>query len=114
MLVHLNLFSEDDREDPREFEELVISAGGDPVAYLMGSRRAPDPRAFVGAGKLDEIAREVEAHGAEIVMFNHALSPSQERNLEAELKCRVLDRLTFRESKACFKSLIYRFANICF
>ena len=92
VLVHLNLDSESQREDPREFEELVISAGGDPVAYLMGSRRAPDPRAFVGAGKLDEIAREVEAHGAEIVMFNHALSPSQERNLEAELKCRVLDR----------------------
>ena len=92
VLVHLNLDSESQREDPREFEELVISAGGDPTAYIMGSRSAPDPRTFVGAGKLDEIAREVDTHGAEIVMFNHALSPSQERNLETELKCRVLDR----------------------
>ena len=92
VLVHLNLDSESQREDPREFEELVISAGGDPTAYIMGSRSAPDPRTFVGSGKLDEIAREVDTHGAEIVMFNHALSPSQERNLETELKCRVLDR----------------------
>jgi GTP-binding protein HflX len=92
VLVHLHLASESEREDPREFEELVLSAGGDPVAYVMGARAAPDPRTFVGSGKLDEIAREVEAHGAEIVMFNHALSPSQERNLERELQCRVLDR----------------------
>lgn len=92
VLVHLNLDSESQREDPREFEELVISAGGDPVAYVMGTRRAPDPRIFVGAGKLEEIAREVQVHAAEIVMFNHGLSPSQERNLEGELKCRVLDR----------------------
>ena len=92
VLVHLNLASESEREDPREFEELVLSAGGDPVAYVMGARAAPDPRTFVGSGKLDEIAREVAAHGAEIVMFNHALSPSQERNLERELQCRVLDR----------------------
>jgi len=92
VLVHLSLASESEREDPREFEELVLSAGGDPVAYVMGARVAPDPRTFVGSGKLGEIAREVEAHRAEIVMFNHALSPSQERNLERELQCRVLDR----------------------
>ncbi|MGB1139598.1 MAG: ribosome rescue GTPase HflX, partial [Halioglobus sp.] len=92
VLVHLNLASESDREDPREFEELVLSAGGDPAAYVMGSRSAPHPRTFVGEGKLDEIAHEVRVHDAEIVMFNHALSPSQERNLEKELQCRVLDR----------------------
>lgn len=92
MLVHLNLVSEADREDPREFEELVLSAGGDPVSFLMGSREAPHPRTFVGSGKLQEIADEVNLHEAEIVMFNHALSPSQERNLEQELCCRVLDR----------------------
>ena len=92
VLVHLNLSSESQREDPREFEELVLSAGGDPVAYVMGSRSAPDPRTFVGSGKLEEIAREVQEQCAEIVMFNHALSPSQERNLESELQCRVLDR----------------------
>ena len=92
VLVHLNLASESQREDPREFEELVLSAGGDPVAYVMGTRTAPDPRTFVGSGKLEEIAREVQEQCAEIVMFNHALSPSQERNLEGELQCRVLDR----------------------
>jgi GTP-binding protein HflX len=92
VLVHLNLSSESEREDPREFEELVLSAGGDPVAYVMGQRDAPHPRTFVGSGKLEEIAHEVRGNDAEVVMFNHALSPSQERNLEQELKCRVLDR----------------------
>lgn len=92
MLVHLNLASELDREDPREFEELVLSAGGDPAAYIMGQREAPHPRTFVGKGKLEEIASEVQVQEAEVVMFNHALSPSQERNLEKELKCRVVDR----------------------
>jgi len=92
VLVHLNLASEAEREDPREFEELVLSAGGDPVAYVMGQRDAPHPRTFVGSGKLREIMDEVRCHEAEIVMFNHSLSPSQERNLERELECRVLDR----------------------
>ncbi|QFU74576.1 GTPase HflX [Halioglobus maricola] len=92
VLVHLNLDSESEREDPREFEELVLSAGGDPAAYVMGSRTAPHPGTFVGSGKLDEIRDEVALHEAEVVMFNHSLSPSQERNLEAELECRVLDR----------------------
>ncbi len=92
MLVHLNIASELEREDPREFEELVLSAGGDPVAFVMGARTAPHPRTFVGSGKLEEIREQVEVESAEIVMFNHALSPSQERNLEKELQCRVLDR----------------------
>ena len=92
VLVHLNLASEAEREDPREFEELVLSAGGDPAAFIVGVRDAPHPRTFVGSGKLQEIKDEVALHEAEIVMFNHALSPSQERNLEAELCCRVLDR----------------------
>jgi GTP-binding protein HflX len=92
VLVHLNLDSESEREDPREFEELVLSAGGDPAAYVMGQRTAPHPRTFVGSGKLEEIRDEVKLHEAEVVMFNHVLSPSQERNLEKELECRVLDR----------------------
>lgn len=92
VLVHLNLTSESEREDPREFEELVLSAGGDPVAYVMGARSTPHPRTFVGSGKLEEIQAELQLHEADLVMFNHALSPSQERNLEKELKCRVLDR----------------------
>ncbi|MGB2119020.1 MAG: ribosome rescue GTPase HflX [Porticoccaceae bacterium] len=92
VLVHLKLNSESEPEDPREFEELVISAGGDPVEFLTGSRQSPHAKFFVGTGKLQEIGSLVRSHDAEIVIFNHNLSPSQERNLEAELKCRVLDR----------------------
>jgi GTP-binding protein HflX len=92
ILVHLNLDSEAEREDPREFEELVLSAGGDPAAFVMGSRKTPHPRTFVGSGKLQEIADMVALHEAEIVMFNHTLSASQERNLEEALECRVMDR----------------------
>ena len=92
MLVHLNLSRGADSEDPREFEELVLSAGGDPVSYIFGRRDAPHPRYFVGTGKLAEIAEQVRSHRAELVLFNHALSPSQERNLERELQCRVTDR----------------------
>ena len=75
-----------------EFEELVASAGGHPVATITGSRSAPHARTFVGKGKLDEIARACQTHDAELVIFNHALSPSQERNLERMLSCRVLAR----------------------
>ena len=75
-----------------EFEELVVSAGGDPVATLSGSRRVPHARTFVGEGKLAEIADKCREHEAELVIFNHALSPSQERNLEQVLACRVLAR----------------------
>ncbi len=92
VLVHLKLTSESEPEDPREFEELVISAGGDPVEFLTGSRQSPHAKFFVGTGKLEEITRAVSSSDAELVIFNHNLSPSQERNLEAELKCRVLDR----------------------
>ncbi|MGB0669045.1 MAG: ribosome rescue GTPase HflX [Porticoccaceae bacterium] len=92
VLVHLKLNSESEPEDPREFEELVISAGGDPVEFLTGSRQSPHAKFFVGTGKLEEIASLVRSRDAEIVIFNHNLSPSQERNLEAELRCRVLDR----------------------
>jgi len=92
VLVHLKLNSETEPEDPREFEELVISAGGDPVEFLTGSRQSPHAKFFVGTGKLAEISSAIRSCDAELVIFNHNLSPSQERNLEAELKCRVLDR----------------------
>lgn len=92
VLVHLDLDNEQQREDPREFEELVLSAGGDPVAFLFGHRRKPDPGYFIGTGKREELLHCVHEHNAGLVIFNHALSPSQERNLERELGCRVLDR----------------------
>ncbi|MGK0498629.1 MAG: GTP-binding protein HflX [Oceanicoccus sp.] len=92
VLVHLDLRHEAERQDPREFEELVLSAGGEPVAFIGGQRSSPTARYFVGSGKLEEIRLQVRQQEAELVLFNHALSPSQERNLEAELQCRVLDR----------------------
>lgn len=92
VLVHVDFNSRDDAEDPREFEELVYSAGGEPVAFIFGRRVAADPQHFVGSGKLEEIRAAVREHEADLVLFNHALRPSQERNLERALQCRVLDR----------------------
>jgi len=92
VLVHIDLDSEREQEDPIEFEELVRSSGADPVCFIKGSRKTPDARTFVGQGKLEEIAAAVKEYEAALVLFNHALSPSQERNLEKALKCRVLDR----------------------
>lgn len=92
VLVHLKLDSEPEPENPREFEELVLSAGGDPVAEIVGHRSTPQARYFVGTGKLEEIRDAITDTGAGLVIFNHNLSPSQERNVEQALCCRVLDR----------------------
>ncbi len=92
VLVHMDLHSENEPDDPREFEELVLSAGGDPVDFLTGSRAAPSAKYFIGTGKLQELQDAVARHCAELVIFNHNLTPSQERNLEKVLNCRVLDR----------------------
>ncbi len=92
VLVHLDLADEAEREDPKEFEELALSAGADPVALVAGSRNRPSSQYFVGKGKAAEIAEIARQHDAKLVLFNHTLSPSQERNLEQLLECRVLDR----------------------
>lgn len=92
VLVHLNISHGQEPEDPREFEELVLSAGGDPVAFLTGKSITPKAKFFIGTGKLQELQQLVAEHQAQLVIFNHTLTPSQERNLEKELQCRVLDR----------------------
>lgn len=92
VLVHLNISHGQEPQDPREFEELVLSAGGDPVAFLTGSSTSPKAKFFIGTGKLQELQDVVAEHQAEVVIFNHTLTPSQERNLEKELQCRVIDR----------------------
>lgn len=92
ILVHLDLNTEIQREYISEFEELAVSAGAEVFEVVTSRRNAPDAKYFIGRGKADEIAQLVEAEGIELVLFNHALSPSQERNLEALFKCRVLDR----------------------
>ncbi|KPQ22609.1 MULTISPECIES: ribosome rescue GTPase HflX [unclassified Halomonas] len=92
ILVHVDFQDEQAREDPGEFLELVRSAGAEPATLLTASRQRPDSRTFIGSGKLEELRAMLAAHQAELVIFNHGLSPSQQRNLERELKCRVLDR----------------------
>jgi GTPase len=92
VLVHLNLTHGQEPDDPREFEELVLSAGGDPVAFLTGSKIVPTAKFLISSGKLEELKSLVQEHEAQLVIFNHTLTPSQERNLEKELQCRVLDR----------------------
>ena len=86
VLVHPECHNDQDREDPCEFRELVRSSGAKEVAFLTMPGDNINPRYFVGIGKLEEIRQHVMATGAEVVLFNHALSPGQERNLERELK----------------------------
>jgi GTP-binding protein HflX len=92
ILVHIEFSAYDEIEDLDEFRELVWSAGVEPVGVVTGTRKQPSSRLFVGTGKLEEIRDAVSANEADIVLFNHSLSPSQERNVERELQCRVLDR----------------------
>ncbi len=92
ILVHVSQQGAADPDELQEFRELAASAGAQIAELVTGVRRSPDPRYYVGRGKAEEIHGLVEAQGAELVIFDHALSPSQERNLEALFQCRVLDR----------------------
>ena len=92
ILVHLDIRQIQDPDDLGEFELLVDSAGAQRIELVTGARQRPDAKYFVGSGKAQEIAELVSEHDADIIIFNHSLSPSQERNLEALAKCRVLDR----------------------
>ncbi|MGH8502051.1 MAG: ribosome rescue GTPase HflX [Gammaproteobacteria bacterium] len=78
--------------DFTEFRELVDSTGVETAAVIIGTRKAPDPKYFVGSGKAEEIRNQSAAARAGVAIFDHALSPSQERNLEKLCGCRVLDR----------------------
>ncbi len=77
-----------------EFEELCRSAGVEVAVILTAPRARPDARFFVGKGKIDEVTEQVSATGADLVLVSCALSAIQERNIEAECGCRVLDRTT--------------------
>ncbi|HEX2138223.1 MAG TPA: ribosome rescue GTPase HflX [Woeseiaceae bacterium] len=92
MLVHAAAGGAPDTIEREEFVELATSAGAAVVDQLVSSRRTPDSRYFIGKGKVEELARRVEAQRAELVISSGSLTPAQERNLEQKLKCRVLDR----------------------
>jgi GTP-binding protein HflX len=92
--VRLGLGAPVDPEDLEEFTQLAVSAGAVPVATLTGRRPRPDARYFMGSGKASEL-KELAAHtAADVILVDHALSPSQERNLEKLTERRVLDRNT--------------------
>jgi GTPase len=82
----------DAEESLLEFRELVMSAGGEVAAEVMQRRPKPDPATLVGSGKVEEIAGVAASTEADLVLFDHDLTPTQLRNLEAALPCRVLDR----------------------
>lgn len=92
ILVHINFTQDGEWEDLSECEMLVSSAGVNTLRVVTGSRKTPLPKYYVGEGKAQEIADAVRAEEAEIVIFNHSLSPAQERNLEQLCQCRVIDR----------------------
>jgi GTP-binding protein HflX len=92
VLVRLGLGAPVSEEEIREFEALAVSAGAVPVATITGSRRTPEPRYFVGSGKAEEIRARAQECGADLILVDHPLAPSQERNLERLTGRRVLDR----------------------
>ena len=92
VLVGLDFGDPDYEESLEELRRLAESARVAVLGVIRGKRARPDSALFAGSGKVEEVAQEVQAKGANLVLFNHELSPAQERNLEQRLKCRVLDR----------------------
>jgi GTP-binding protein HflX len=82
----------DVEESLAEFRKLLLSAGGEVAAEILQRRPHPDPATLIGSGKVEEIAAVAASTNADLVLFDHDLSPTQLRNLEAALPCRVLDR----------------------
>lgn len=75
-----------------EIERLIETAGGEVVAKVIQKRESPDPRTFLGKGKIDEIKRIVSETDADLVVIDSSITPSQQRQLEDELKVKILDR----------------------
>lgn len=92
ILVSITFNSDIDQAPLDEFAELATSAGVKLIASITGTRITPDPKSFIGRGKLAEIEAVIAENEVDVILFNHTLSPAQERNLERLLSCRVLDR----------------------
>jgi GTP-binding protein HflX len=92
ILVHAAPGGAPDTIERDEFAELATSAGAEVVGSIVSARRTPDPRYFIGRGKLEELKQRIAEAQAELVISSASLTPAQERNLEQALKCRVLDR----------------------
>lgn len=92
VIVQLDFGQFDIEDQVEEVRLLAESAGAIVLAEVRGKRHSPDPKTFAGKGKVEEIAAALAAADADLAIFNHELSPAQQRNLERELKCRVVDR----------------------
>src|SRR5450432_3223347 len=94
LLVELDLGDGEQSERLSELKALAMSAGADIAGIVTARRKKPDPALFAGSGKVAEIAALRTDTGADLVIFDHILSGAQQRNLERELQCRVVDRTT--------------------
>lgn len=94
VVVGVDLGDPDFESRHAEFELLARSAGAEIVDTIIARRGRPDAASFVGSGKVEEIALSAAAHRADLILFDHALSPAQQRNLEREIKLRVVDRVS--------------------
>lgn len=92
VIVQLDFGREDLAEQLAEVRLLTRSAGAAVCSVVQGRRHSPDAATYAGKGKVEEVAAEIAAHAADLVIFNHELSAGQERNLERTLQCRVIDR----------------------
>ena len=92
LIVQLDFGGDDVAEQLAEVRLLAESAGAFVCAEVYGRRQSPDAALYAGKGKVQEVAAELAAHAADLVIFNHELSPAQERNLERALQCRVIGR----------------------
>jgi GTP-binding protein HflX len=92
LLLHVGLNRPCDEDETQEFRALAESAGAEVVAEIQARRERPDPRFFIGSGKVEEVAARVGESKAELILVNQPLRAGQERNLETKLKARVLDR----------------------
>jgi len=92
LLVHVGVGAAVDEVDVQEFDQLARSAGVQVVAALRASLRQYEPRTLIGSGKVETLRLAVSEHACDVALFDHPLSPSQERNLERAISCRVLDR----------------------
>jgi GTP-binding protein HflX len=94
LLVCLDLGKPDFDESVEEISQLAKSAGAQVVDVIKGRRYRPDAATFAGKGKVDEIAARARDDGADLIVFDHDLTPAQQRNLEQRTQCRVVDRTT--------------------
>ena len=92
LLLHVGLNRPCHEDETEEFRALAESAGAEVVAEVQARRDRPDPKYFIGSGKVEEVADRARATHAELILVNQPLKAGQERNLEITLKTRVLDR----------------------